>query len=124
MIDLYNSWLVAKDREKQITAERRDIEDQIKAVLEVDESIEGTVSTKEEGLKVTITPKLSRSIDSAKLQEIALEHGLESQLSELFNWKPSINMKRWKDTSPEITGPLLGAITTKPSRATFKIERK
>ena len=64
---------------------------------------------------------MNRKVDSDKLQELAAENGLTEHLSTLFRWKPDIDAKAWKAADESITRPLMGAITTTPSRASFVI---
>ena len=59
-----------------------------------------------------------------RAQEVAMEHGLADSLSHLFRWKAEINIAAWKATMPEITDRFAKCVTTKPSRASFSIEKE
>lgn len=122
-MSLYQKWLDAKDAERMAVERRREIEDELIAALAITES-EGSTTIKTGGYKVKVTQRFNRSIDADMLQEIAAEHGLTQHLGELFRWKPEINAKAWKDSDTTITGPLEQAITTKPGRPSFSIERE
>lgn len=122
MSDLYQTWIDAKEAERAAVEARRLAEDELIDVLAM-ESKEGSETIKVEGYKVKVTQRFNRSIDSEALQELAAEHGLSEHLPDLFRWKPEINSKAWSATEESITRPLLGAITTKPGRPSFSIER-
>lgn len=119
---LFDQWLEAKEAERAAVDRRREIEDGLIAALAITES-EGSATIKTDGYKVKVTQRFNRSIDAEMLQEIAAEHGITHHLGDLFRWKPDINAKAWKDADPSITGPLEQAITTKPGRPSFSIER-
>lgn len=111
------AWAQAKQEETAATAKRRGIEDQIVKAMALPENFEGSKRVGE----LKIEGKLSRKVDSTKVQEIAAEHGLSAHLSSLFRWKPEINMTAWKAADEAITRPLLGAITTTAGRPSFSI---
>lgn len=114
-------WLEAKAREAQATKDRRDIEDQMKLLMEMPETFEGTKTFKPGGYVVKYTGRINRKVNGDKLQELAAEHGLTDHLSSLFRWKPEINTTAWKATDAAITTPLLGAITSEAGRPSFAI---
>lgn len=118
---LYADWLNAKAAEKAATDKRREIEDQLIDNLGIKETEEGTVTHKDGDYTIKAVTRLTRKVDADLLQELAAEHGLESHLSTLFRWKPEISMTVWKQAPENITGPLLGAITTTASRPSFTI---
>jgi len=114
-------WLSAKQAEAEAVEHRRAIEDDLTAALKVDPQHEGVVSHKFDAYTVKITSRLTRKIDADKLQEIAAEHDLTSHLSELFRWKPEIDIRAWKASADSVTKPLLQAITTTPGRPSYSI---
>ena len=122
LAQLSAKWLEAKAREAQATKDRRDIEDQMKVLMEMPETFEGTKTFKPGGYVVKYTGRINRKVNGDKLQELAIEHGLTDHLSSLFRWKPEINMAIWKSTDEAITKPLAAAITAKPGRPSFTIE--
>ena len=121
--NLSQSWINAKQTEQAAIDTRRAIEDELVRLLAVDPSEEGT-DTRTIGLyDVKIVNRLTRKVDSDKIQEIAAEKGLSEHLSQLLRWKPEINMTVWKRADERITKPLLGAVTTTPGRPSFTITR-
>lgn len=122
-MSIYQEWLEAKDAERMAVEDRRNIEDKLIVELSIDQC-EGSSTIKTDGYKVKVTQRFNRSIDADMLQEIAAEHGITHHLGDLFRWKPDINAKAWKDADESITGPLEQAITTKPGRPSFSIERE
>jgi hypothetical protein len=117
-------WLMAKTAEATAVADRRNIEDRIREITGVRDDVEGTETIKVTGYKVKVVSRLDRKVDAEKVQDLAAEHGLTAHLSSLFRWKPEINMSAWKSADESITGPLAGAITTKPGRPSFSIEQE
>jgi hypothetical protein len=123
-MNIYQQWQDAKAREAEATAERREIEDQMVAQFNVPSTLDKTANFEADGYKVKIEGRINRKINSDKLQEIAIEHGLMAHLECLFRWKPEINAAVWKSTDPAITTPLLDAITSTPGRPSFTIVKK
>lgn len=123
-MNIYQQWQDAKAREAEATAERREIEDQMVAQFNVPSTLDKTANFEADGYKVKIEGRINRKINSEKLQEIAIEHGLMAHLECLFRWKPEINAAVWKSTDPAITTPLLDAITSTPGRPSFTIIKK
>ena len=121
---LSTDWLRWKAQEEEAVVERRKIEDQIVKILGLPEAFESTETVEPLGLVLKIAGRIDRKVDSAKLQELALEAGLSDHLPNLFRWKPEINMSVWKAADESITRPLAGAITVKPGRPSFKITFK
>ena len=121
---LYQQWLTAKAAEADATAKRRELEDQMVAQFNVPSTLDKTANFEADGYKIKIEGRINRRINSDKLQEIAVEHGLMAHLECLFRWKPEINAAIWKSTDPSITNPLLDAITATPGRPSFTIIKK
>ena len=121
---LSEMWLAAKEAEKEATEDRRRIEDRIKSLVGVAETLDGTETVDPDRYTIKIVGRIDRKVDGDKLQELAAEYGLTDHLSSLFRWKPEINMAVWKATDEAITKPLAAAITAKPGRPSFTITRK
>lgn len=117
-------WIRAKQAEKDAVDARRYIEDQLRSLLNVAESFEGTANNEIDGYKIKVVGRMSRKVDSEKLQELAAENGLTEHLSSLFRWKAEIASKAWESADESITAPLMEAITTTPSRPTFTITKE
>lgn len=117
-------WLAAKEAEREAVEDRRRIEDRIKSLAGVAETLDGTEKVDPDRYTIKIVGRIDRNVDSDKLQELAAEFGLTDHLSSLFRWKPEVNMAAWKAADESITRPLSGAITAKPGRPSFTITRK
>lgn len=118
---LADEWIIAKDEESKAINRRRDVEDKLRSLIGIPDSLEGTETVKPDGYVIKVTGRINRKVNADKLQEIASESGLSEHLSSLFRWKPEINMTLWKAADPAITTPLLGAITSEPGRPSFSI---
>ena len=114
MDNLAELWLQYKRAEQEATDRRRDIEDIMLA----------NNRTEWAGYKVKITERDNWKVDSDRLQELADANGLTAHLGQLFRWKPEVNMTLWKAAAPEITKPLLAAITITPGRASFAVTKE
>lgn len=123
-MSIYQQWIDAKAAEKAAQDARRAIEDRLIDELGVRLDSEGSEKFDAGGYVVKTTCRMNRKIDAEALQIIAAESGLTNHLGSLFRWKPEINMAAWKSASPEITQPLMEAITAKPGRPSFTIEVK
>ena len=121
---IYQQWLNAKAAETAAIKTRRDLEDAMVKSLGIAENLDGTVNVDADTYKVKIEGRINRKINADKLQELAAENGLTEHLASLFRWKPEINAAAWKAAKPEITKPLLDAITATPGRPSFTITYK
>ena len=120
-LDLYQQWMDAKSEEKAAQERRREIEDQLTELFELNEQDEGIQTFKPSDFICKITQRMNRKVDSDALQEIAAEHGLEDHIDTLFRWKPEVNLKAWKAADESITRPLAAAVTTTPGRPSYNI---
>lgn len=118
---LYQQWIEAKERERCAIEDRRCLEDMMIKEMSIDPNIDRALTIDRDGYKVKVTCRVSHSIDSDLLQEIAAEHGLQDHLSNLFRWKPDIDAKAWKSAPEEVTKQFNKAITTKAGRPSFSI---
>lgn len=117
-------WMRWKSIEEEAVIERRAIEDLMVKMIGLPEAFENTETAEPTGFVVKIQGRIDRKVDSTKLQELAAEAGLSDHLTNLFRWKPEINLTAWKQADEAITRPLAGAITAKPGRPSFKITVK
>lgn len=124
MNELAQMWLRAKQAEKDATEDRRIVEDHIKMLARISDNLDGTETVEPGEYVIKIAGRIDRKVDGDKVQELAAEHGLTDHLATLFRWKPELNMSAWKAADETITGPLAGAITAKPGRASFSITPK
>ena len=118
------SWIQAKESERMAIEVRRQVEDELKSMLSIPEAFEGTSNNDFDGYKIKVVGRMTRKVDSEKLQELAAENGLTEHLSSLFRWKAEIASKSWESADESITAPLMDAITTTPSRPTFTITKE
>ena len=123
-VSIYQQWLNAKAIETSAIKTRRDLEDAMVKSLGIAENLDGTVNVDADTYKVKIEGRINRKINADKLQELAAENGLTEHLASLFRWKPEINAAAWKAAKPEITSPLLDAITATPGRPSFTLTNK
>jgi hypothetical protein len=123
-VSIYQQWLNAKAIETAAIKTRRDLEDAMVKSLGIAENLDGTVNVDADTYKIKIEGRINRKINADKLQELAAENGLTEHLASLFRWKPEINAAAWKAAKPEITSPLLDAITATPGRPSFTITNK
>ena len=122
--ELAREWMEAKQVEKSAVESRRKIEDRLLSLIGVPETLEGTQSAEAGAYKIKVTGRMSRKVDTDKLQEVALANGIFDHLQSLFRWKAEINAAQWKIADASITEPLTEAITTKPGRPAFQITRE
>jgi hypothetical protein len=124
MNTLYQRWLDAKKLETAAVAERRELEDQMVETFAIPKDLDGTVKHAIDGYVIKTEGRINKKIDADKLQVLAAEAGLSEHLSNLFRWKPEINVKVWNAAAEAVTQPLLGAITSTPGRPTFSITKE
>lgn len=122
--DLSARWMRAKEIERVAVDERRKIEDQMLSLIGIAETMEGTETVNTDIYKIKVVGRMNRKINADKLNELAIENGLEAHLQNLFRWNPEINAKAWAAADQSITRPLLDAITTTPGRASFTITKE
>lgn len=121
IVALSTKWLELKHNEEIAISERRIVEDMMSEALKIHPSLDGVETKEIDGLVIKVTGRIDRKVNSEMVQELAAEHGLSSHLSDLFRWTPAINMTYWKRADKKITTPLLGAITSKAGRPSYKI---
>ena len=119
---LTHDWLAYKEAERQAVDGRRVVEDKMAAFYKINPQNEGTHNFDVDGYKIKIVNRMTRKVDSEKLQEVAAENGLSDHLSALFRWKPEINAAAWKGCDSDITDVLSAAITTTAGRPSFSID--
>jgi hypothetical protein len=123
-MSIYAQWLEAKERERVAVADRRGFEDQMVKEFAIPENLDGTKTFHFDDIEIKIEGRITKKVDSDKLQDLAAEHGLTNHLQTLFRWKPEIAAAAWNKADSSITTPLLDAITSTSGRPTFKITVK
>lgn len=122
--DLFNAWQFYKAEEAKFQDKRREVEDQLVKLLNIDASKDGTKTEQIGDFECKVTTRLNRKIDADLAQEIAAENAIEDQLSIVFRWKPDLNLTAWKAANDDIKSKLIKAITTTASRPSFAISLK
>ncbi len=123
-MNLYQKWIDAKAAEGAAMAKRREVEDMLTDTLNIDASSDGSQTIKEGGYKATITTRINRTVDSVKVQEVAAENGIPfSVLQRVFRWKADIDKREFRNEKDEVKALLSQAITAKPGRPSYKIEK-
>ena len=113
---------MAKEREREAVEKRRDIEDELAKVMEVNSMKDGTLNYINRGMRIKITSRLNRKVDANMIQDIARENNISHDiLNSVVRWKAELNLASWKKTDEAITDVLVDAITTVPSRPSFQI---
>lgn len=118
-------WAAAKEAERKATEKRREVEDAIAKLMKLPDVLDGTERLDTaDGWEIKVVGRIDRKVDTDALQDLAREAGLTDHLPALFRWKAEINAKAWDRAADDITRPLTGAITTKPGRPSFTINKK
>jgi len=121
---LTQAWIKAKASETEAIEWRRKTEERLLSILGIPETLDGTENAECGDYKIKVAGRMSRKVDTQRLQELALFNGLQDHVSELFRFKYEINTLVWKATDPSITNLLLDAITTTPGRPYFSITKE
>ena len=122
--NLARLWSIYKEEETTAIKQRREIEDELSKILEINPANEGTVVMDTDKFEIKVQTRMTRKVDTDLLQEIAAEHGMSNHLTELFRWKADLDMKAWKSAAPEITSVLLQAVTTTAGRPSYSITKE
>ncbi len=113
----------AKAEEAKARLNRIAIEDQIIQAVGVKE--EGSATLKSDFYKVTTTGGITRTLDSKKWAEIHVQ--LPAGIANLVvRQKPELDIRQFKalkDLSPEQYAIVAQAVTSKPRKASVRIER-
>lgn len=107
--ELIEKWRVLKQAEKAAQTQRQDLEDSIRAELNIPDDFVGTFRYGNLKFTVSKTYKvLSRVLDKLK--------GLdEDEVARVIKWEPKLDSKEWKECPYE---PVAEAIEVKLGRAT------
>lgn len=114
-------WLRAKADEAEANQRRADIELQMVALLP-SEAAEGTVSQAVGDYKVAVSYKVTRKVDSDKLQ--AIWGDLPEAAHKAFRWKAEIDTKNYKalrEFAPADYARIVPLLETKPSKPSVSI---
>lgn len=110
------AWQLAKDAEDAAKDARLTAELQILSLLDKPDDFKGYV--KLDGVSVAFGESVK--VDGSTVQALADLGGIDHEtLSELFRWKPELNVKAWKEAPEETKRLLAGALSIKPTKPAF-----
>lgn len=115
--------LAAKEAERAATEARIDAEQALIA-LAGDLKAEGANTLLSDAYKVTITTKITRSVDQARLAEIASQVPGEFG-KRLIRWKPDLVMSELRyieHNEPQVYAIVAQAITAKPAKPAVEVK--
>lgn len=119
------TWMAAKKAEANAIKARREAEDAMLSLIGIAENAEGTETAEAPGgYKIKVASRISRTVDSDMVQELAAAAGLSDHLPALFRWKPELNKSQWDHAAQSIRDALAPAITAKPGRPSFTITKE
>ena len=112
----------AKQAEDQAIAERRSIDAQLAELLKDPAKPEGAISKRLEdiGLKLTVTYKISRSVDGKKLQTEWDKLSAGAQAA--FKWKPEVSVSELRKLEGIDATVAAAYITAKPASPSVDID--
>ncbi len=115
MKDLLKNFLIAKSVEEAAREGRIAAEEAIIAKMG-NLKLEGTTTKKVENYKVSVTTKLTRTLDYDKYVSLALPKALQ-----FVDFKPTINLAAYKVASLDDPRVAL-CVTSKPAKTSVKVE--
>lgn len=120
LTELIAARIETKRAEDAAVAARREVDAELALLLKEKDVLEGTVSAKEGGFKVSITYKLDRKVDTDKLQ--AGWSQLSPAASAAFKWKADISVSALRKLEGADAQAAAAYITTKPATPSITIE--
>lgn len=124
MNELIKQWLKCKALEQEAQKERQAVEDRLTELLKFDVNQDHSKTFEEGDFKVKLTGRVNRTVDSDLAQDIATEHNLDNQLTNLFKWSADLKLSAWKEASVAVKTIFSKAVTSKPGRPSFVITKK
>jgi hypothetical protein len=118
--ELIKARLNAKRAEDAAAAARREIDEQIVNLMRPADKLEGTVSQKAGEYKISVTYKLSRSVDTDDLQKAWDKLSAEQQGA--FKWKADVSVSALRKLDDKAQIAVSKFITSKPASPTITIE--
>jgi hypothetical protein len=112
--------LAAKRDEDAAVAARRALDGQIAELLKDPAKVEGTVSQKVEGYKISVTYAVTRKADADKLQKEWDK--LPASVAAAFRWKPEVSTTELRKLEGIDATVAASFITTTPASPSIKIE--
>lgn len=115
--------LAAKEAERLAIEARIDAEQALIA-LAGDLKAEGTITLPSDAYKITITTKVNRSVDQARLTEIASQVPAEFG-KRLIRWKPDLvltELRYLEANEPQVFAIVAQAITANPAKPSIEVK--
>jgi predicted NUDIX family NTP pyrophosphohydrolase len=120
LTELIAARIAAKRAEDAAVAARREVDAELAILLKERDMLEGTVSAKENGFKISVTYKLDRKVDTDKLQ--ADWSKLSAAASAAFKWKADVSVSALRKLEGADAQAAAAYITTKPATPSITIE--
>jgi hypothetical protein len=117
---LITARLAAKRDEDAAVAARRALDGQIAELLKDPAKVEGTVSQKVDGYKISVTYAVTRKADADKLQKEWDK--LPASVAAAFRWKPEVSTTELRKLEGIDATVAASFITTTPASPSIKIE--
>jgi hypothetical protein len=121
LTQLAAAWQAAKADERAANARRLEIEEQIVDRFPV--GLEGTETMEAGNVRIKVTHKLSRTVDSKALQQHW--NSLSAFAQDVFNWKADVSLpavRRLQENHPDLYPSVAVFITSKPAKASVSVE--
>lgn len=110
----------AKRAEDVAISARREIDAQLAARLAIADKVEGAVSHKTDGFKVTVTYGLTRKVDTDALTKSW--QALPAAVRAVFRWKADVSVTELKKLDAPALAAAATFITTSPASPQIRIE--
>ncbi|AMO55653.1 hypothetical protein GZ77_09020 [Endozoicomonas montiporae] len=119
------SWQLEEAKRHESMARQARLEVEAKILETVGVKEEGSATIKSDFYKVTTTGGITRSLDAKKFEDI--KGRLPLHVAEkVVRLKPELDVRQFKalkDLSPDLYAIMAEAVTSKPRKASVKIER-
>ena len=115
------TWMQAKEDERKAIEHRRSLDKMIQSLTP--EKTEGTYSDTIGHYKVSVTHKLTRSVDADMLG--SMWSAMSEQAQKAFKWKAEAStteLRKLQEFRPDDYAFISAAITTKPASASVSVE--
>ena len=120
LTELIAARIAAKRAEDAAVTARREVDAELALLLKERDMLEGTVSAKEGGFKVSITYKVDRKADSDKL--VDNWGSLPMTVQAAFKWKADVSVSALRKLEGADAAAAAAYITTKPATPSITIE--
>lgn len=121
LAQLAAAWQAAKADERAANARRLEIEEQIVELFPP--AVEGTETLEQDGLKIKVAFKLTRTVDTKAPQ--AHWNSLSAFAQDIFTWKADLSlpaMRRLQENHPDLYPSVAVFITSKPAKPAVTVE--